>query len=77
VAKALERGRLEAERNGHAARAHRALEAELADYAPSIASSPALRTHAFPPRPTEVAYQLASYQGGNADLSAVLVARRN
>jgi len=75
-AKHLERGRLEAERTDMLREHTAALEAELADYAALNSQLARLQDTRLPLAQQKVAYQLASYQGGKADLTAVLVARR-
>jgi outer membrane protein TolC len=75
-AKHLEQRRLEAER-ADMIRDHTAvLEAELVDYATLTNQLARLQDTRLPLAQQKVAYQLASYQGGKADLTAVLVARR-
>ena len=51
-------------------------EAELADYVTLNSQFTRLQDTRLPLAQQKVAYQLASYQGGKADLTAVLVARR-
>lgn len=75
-AKHLERRRLEAERTDMLREHTAALEAELADYATLNSQLTRLQDTRLPLAHQKVAYQLASYQGGKADLTAVLVARR-
>src|SRR5258706_5103717 len=75
-AKHLEQRRLEAERANMLREHTAALESELADY-PALTSQLArIQDTRLPLAQQKVAYQLASYQGGKADLAAVLVARR-
>jgi len=75
-AKHLERGRLEAERTDMLREHTAVLEAELADYAALNSQLARIEGTRLPLAQQKVAYQLASYQGGKSDLSAVLVARR-
>jgi len=75
-AKHLERSRLEAERTNMLREHTAALETELADYAALNSQLARIEDTRLPLAQQKVAYQLASYQGGKTDLSAVLVARR-
>jgi outer membrane protein TolC len=75
-AKRLEQRRLEAERTDMLREHTAALEAELADYAALNSQLARLQDTRIPLAQQKIAYQMASYQGGKADLTAVLVARR-
>jgi cobalt-zinc-cadmium efflux system outer membrane protein len=75
-AKSAERRRLEAERLDML-RAHaEALEAQLADYSTFTQQLARLHDTRLPLARQKVELQLASYQGGKADLTAVIAARR-
>jgi cobalt-zinc-cadmium efflux system outer membrane protein len=75
-AKHLEQRRLEAERTDMLREHTAALEGELADYTALNNQLARLQDTRLPLAQQKVTYQLASYQGGKADLAAVLVARR-
>ncbi len=75
-AKHLEQRRLEAERTDMLREHTAALEAELADYGSLTSQLTRLQDTRLPFARQKVAYQLASYQGGKDDLTAVLTARR-
>jgi outer membrane protein TolC len=75
-AKHLELRRLEAERTDMLLEHTAALEGELADYTALNNQLARLQDTRLPLAQQKVAYQLASYQGGKGNLTAVLVARR-
>lgn len=75
-AKHLEQRRLEAERTDMLREHTAALEGELADYTALNDQLARIQGTRLPLAQQKVALQLASYQGGKVDLTAVLVARR-
>jgi outer membrane protein TolC len=75
-AKHLEQRRLEAERTDMLREHTAALEAELADFTALNNQLARLQDTRLPLAKQKVTYQLASYEGGKTDLSAVLAARR-